>query len=529
MIKKMQPENLVKYVEDKVDKPLKTLWKNSMEKQEIELWKWKKYTIIKYGEKNAAEAENPLYNIEVFEREGEVTMVYEKLNEKMLEMQDDIMQSIKESVAIYSLKAEPEENAPYGKAIKECLDQTLALGEKLGFKTGNLDNKVGWVEFGEGEEMVGVLGHLDVVPLGEGWDYDPLGCEIVDGKMYGRGVMDDKGPTIGAIYGMKAIRDLGLPIDRRIRVLFGCDEECGSSCVRHYIEAGGERPTIGFTPDAEYPVIFCEKGQLFLRITKKVEEPSAVKVLSVEGGSVPNIVTPRCTMVVEGDFDFKESEGITVSKEDGKTIIVSNGKGAHGSTPHLGKNAAIQLFAALKDQGIHLGGDLQKMADFITEKIGTETRGESLDICWEDEETGDTSCNLGVVKYTPEEILFTLDIRYPKNADKELLLENVTKVAVEFGMSIAIQQDGRLVYVPKDSELVQKLMKVYREETGGDEEPVAIGGGTYAKAFDNMVAFGPIFPGDPEVIHQPNEYAEVDKLMKSFQIVAAAMYELAQK
>lgn len=456
-------------------------------------------------------------------------MSYEKLNEKMLEMKDEILQSIKESVAIYTLKAEPEEDAPYGRAIKECLDQTLALGERLGFKTGNVDNKVGWIEYGEGEEMVGVLGHLDVVPLGEGWDYDPLGCEIVDGKMYGRGVVDDKGPTIGAIYAMKAIRDLGLPIDRRIRVLFGCDEENGSSCVEHYNKVGGEQPTIGFTPDGQFPAIYCEKGQTFWEVTKKVEQPSSVKVLSIEGGTAKNVVTPRCTMVIEGDLDFAATEAITVTKEDGKTILVSNGKGAHGSTPHLGINAAIQLFAALKEQGIDLGGDLQKLADFVLEKIGTETRGESLGVCWENEEIGDTSCTFGVIRCTPEEIFFTLDIRYPENADPELLEANVKKAAAEYGLTAVIEQTGKLVYVPKDSELIKKLMKVYTEETGDAGEAIAIGGGTYAKEFDNMVAFGPTFPGDPEVIHQPNECEDVDKMMKSYQIVAAAMYELAQK
>ena len=146
-------------------------------------------------------------------------MKYENINQKMLEMKDEIFASIKESVAIESVKGEPKENAPYGEGPKAALDHALALGEKLGFKTGNLDNRIGWIEYGEGEEIAAVLGHLDVVPLGEGWDYDPLGCEIHDGKMYGRGVLDDKGPTIGAIYGLKAIRDLGLPIDRRIRVM----------------------------------------------------------------------------------------------------------------------------------------------------------------------------------------------------------------------------------------------------------------------------------------------------------------------
>lgn len=187
-------------------------------------------------------------------------MGYENLNEKMLDMKDEIFASIKESIAIESVKGEPEADAPYGRGPKEALDHALALGEKLGFRTGNLDNKVGWIEYGEGEEMAAVLGHLDVVPIGEGWNYPPLACEVHDGVMYGRGILDDKGPVIGAIYALKAIRDLGLPIDRRLRVIFGTDEENGSSCVQHYIEAGGEKPTIGFTPDAEYPVIFVKKA-----------------------------------------------------------------------------------------------------------------------------------------------------------------------------------------------------------------------------------------------------------------------------
>lgn len=453
----------------------------------------------------------------------------EKLDERMLELKEDIFASIRESVAIESVKSEAKEGAPYGEGPKAALDHLLALGEKLGFRTGNVDNRVGWIEYGEGEEMVGVLGHVDIVPLGEGWDYDPLGCEVHDGKMYGRGVLDDKGPTIGAIYAMKAIKDLGLPIDRRIRVMIGTDEENGSSCIQHYIKVGGEKPTIGFTPDAEYPVIFCEKGQIFWEVTKKVENPSTVKVISITGGTAKNVVTPKCTMVVEGDFDFPATDHISVTKEDGKTVIVSSGRGAHGSLPHLGQNAAIQLFTALKENGIDLGGDLQKMIDFVLDKINTETKGETLGVYANDEETGETSVCFGVVNCTEDKLFFTLDVRYPNNADNVKITETIKEKAKEYGLDAEVEQTGKLLYVSKESELVQKLMGVYREYTGSTEEPIAIGGGTYAKAFDNMVAFGPIFPGDDDVIHQPNEYAEIDKLMKSFQIVATAMYELAQR
>lgn len=454
-------------------------------------------------------------------------MKYEKLNEKIMELKDEMFESIKESVAICSVKGDPEPDAPYGREVKEALDHALALGEKMGFKTGNVDNRVGWIEYGDGEEMVGVLGHMDVVPLGEGWDHDPLGCEVCDGRMYGRGVQDDKGPTIGAIYALKAIRDLNLPIDRRIRVLFGCDEESGSSCVEHYIKVGGELPTIGFTPDAQFPAIFCEKGQTFWDLSKKIEEKPAIKVLSIEGGVAKNVVTPKCTLIAEGDLVVAEKDYITVEKKDGKTIVTAEGVSAHGSTPELGKNAAIRLFDALKEN--YFGGDLQRMIDFIMEKIGWETNGKSLDICYEDEETGNTTVNLGVIKCDEEKLSFTLDIRYPKNAKEEDVVASVTGHAKSYGLEVENELHS-LLYVPKDSELVQKLTKVYCEETGDmDAKPIAIGGGTYAKSFDNMVAFGPIFPGEEEVIHAPNEYANMDNLVRSIQITAAAMYELAQK
>lgn len=456
-------------------------------------------------------------------------MNYENINQKILEMKEEIFTSIKESVAIESVKGEPKENAPYGEGPKRALDHALALGEKMGFKTGNLDNRIGWIEYGEGEEMAAVLGHVDVVPLGEGWDYDPLGCEIHDGKMYGRGVLDDKGPIIGAIYGLKAIRDLGLPIDRRIRVIFGADEENGSSCVKHYVESGEEMPVIGFTPDADFPVIFFEKGQTFWEVSKKLEEKATVKVLSIKGGTATNVVMPKCTMVVEGDLDFRETEGITVSKENGNTVIVSVGKSAHGSTPELGKNSAIALFQELKTQGIDLGGDLQKAVDFITDKIGSETEGQSLGAYFTDEETGNTSVCLGMIDCTEELISFTLDIRYPNHGDRDVLVANVKKNAEEYGLQTKITGEGQMLYVSKESELVQKLMHVYTEQTGEHEEPIAIGGGTYAKAFDNMVAFGPLFPGDEDVIHQPNECADVEKMIQSYQIITAAMYEIARK
>lgn len=455
-------------------------------------------------------------------------MSYEKLSARIMEMQDEILQAIRESVSINSVKGEAQPDAPYGKGPKEALDHALALGERLGFKTGNVGNRVGWIEYGEGEEMAAVLGHLDVVPLGDGWTYPPLGGEIHDGKMYGRGVADDKGPVIGAIYALKAIRDLGLPIDRRIRIMFGTDEECGSSCVQYYIQQGEELPAIGFTPDAEYPCIFCEKGMSTYTLgMDAITDKGTGQVLSLEGGTAANVVTPSCVLTVTGDLDLENTPGVSVTKTNRITRVEAQGVGAHGSTPHLGENAAVRLLEAVKT--VDFGGDFQRMADFIRDKIGTETNGETLGIHDQDPETGETTVNLGVVSYNEKGLSLTLDIRYPKTADPEKVNRKVEDTAAAYHLQVLKKSVAPLLYVPKDSELVQKLTKVYEKITGEKEEPLAIGGGTYAKAFKNMVAFGPVFPGCEEVIHQPNEYMEVDQLMKSLQITAAAMYEIARK
>lgn len=454
-------------------------------------------------------------------------MGYEKINQKILEMQDEIIKSIQDNVRIDSVKTAPEEGAPYGKGCKAALENALKLGESMGFRTGNVGDRVGYVEYGEGDEMVAVLGHLDVVPVGEGWTYPPFGAEIHDGKLYGRGVQDDKGPIIGALYGLKAIRDLKLPIDRRIRVLFGTDEENGSSCVHYYIDNGEELPTLGFTPDGDYPLIFCEKGSHNVLVGKKITDPGNIKVKSFHGGIAANVVTPYCKLVVEGEIPVKDVEGVRFHMEGNDTVVEADGFGAHGSTPEKGINAAERLFEAVAD--VDFGGDFQRMISFVRKWLNKETNGETLGIHYVDEETGETTVNLGVVNYDGEDLNLTLDIRYPKNAVVEHVTERLNEATASEGLEILRCIITPILYISKDSDLVKKLCKVYETETGEYLEPMAIGGGTYAKAFKNMVAFGPEFPGQNSPIHQPNEFAEIDKIIKSCQIVAAAMYELAQK
>ena len=454
-------------------------------------------------------------------------MSYETLNAKVLELKDDMIASIQQNMRIESVRGESAPGAPYGEGPKAALDDVLALGEKLGFRTGQADNRVGWIEYGEGEEMVGILGHVDVVPAGDGWTHPAFGAEIHDGVLWGRGCLDEKGPVIMAVYALKAIRDLNLPIDRRIRVLFGSDEECGSSCVKYYVENGYEMPTIGFTPDAQFPAIFCEKGTSNFLAGTKIYNKGEIDVEYFGGGVAANVVPPVCKLIVNGPLKVTPEEGITVTEENGKTIVEATGFSAHGSTPELGVNAVVKLLNAVKENDF--GGDFQQLVNFILEEIGNETNGKSLDILYQDEETGETTVNLGVVKYDGEEMSFTLDIRYPKNGDAEVIDDKVINRINSYNFDVLKKTNNKLLYVPKDSELVSKLVKVYEAQTGDKREPIAIGGGTYAKEFPNMVAFGPVFPGEPDVIHQPNERVAVEQLIRAAQVTAAAMYELAKK
>lgn len=454
-------------------------------------------------------------------------MELERLKKLLEEQREEILEGIRGCIRIDSVMGTPREGAPYGEGPKEALLYALNLGERLGLRTKNVDDKAGWVEIGEGEEMVAVLGHLDVVPLGDGWHYPGFGAVIEDGKLYGRGVLDDKGPTIGAIYALKAIKDAEIPLDRRIRVIFGTNEENGSHCIRHYVSCGEEIPSLGFTPDGDYPLIFCEKGMTTLRVGKKNVIEGERKILRFGGGTAANIVTRECVLEVEGDLDIPEAEGVEVVKENGTTLIRAYGKSAHGSKPELGINAAIRLLNAVRH--IHFGGDFQKLSDFLLEQIGTETNGETLGIRYVDEETGETTVNMGIFTYSPEKMEVSLDIRYPKNGEHGPVYGAVERALARYGLEILECSIEKLLYVPKDSELVQKLMRVYERETGRSEKPMAIGGGTYAKMFPNMVAFGPAFPDEPETIHQPDECVSVDSLMLSVWLCAAAMVELAVK
>ena len=454
------------------------------------------------------------------------------LNERVLAMQEQLLACLQENLRIPSEEGPAAEGAPYGAACRESLDHVLKAAQALGFRTENVDGHMGWCEYGEGEEMIAVLGHLDVVPAGEGWSFDPWGGEIKDDRIFGRGTMDDKGPTIAAMYALAALRDSGLPLKRRIRILFGCNEETGARDIKYYLAHGGEIPVMGFTPDAEYPVINGEKGIINVTFGRKYTQTGELKLVSIQGGTAPNVTPDAASAVLSCSAEMAAMltgmsfPKVHITSCDGGVKVAAEGVSANGSTPWQGENAVGRLVLAL--DAMPFEGEVKEWIHFLAEKLGMETNGKSAGIYLHDEVSGDLSLNWGTLNADDRSLSMIINYRYPVTREYADCAPAFDALFAQAGFEKEKELHKPKLYVPADSDLVKILLKVYKDHTGIDGKPVCIGGGTYAKALPNILAFGPIFPGDEVREHKPDEFIEIPKLMKNAQIIASAMYEMAK-
>ncbi|MCJ7688294.1 MAG: dipeptidase PepV [Clostridiaceae bacterium] len=462
-----------------------------------------------------------------------------ELNKLIDGMKEDIIKSTQEIVKIKSVESESKPGMPFGEGVAKSLECALNTAKKLGFHTVNLDGYVGYAEYGQGEDYFVALGHLDVVPEGDGWIHPPYAAEIHDGKMYGRGTTDDKGPIMATLYGLKALKDAKLPISKRIRVLFGTNEETGSNELEYYLERE-KAPVAGFTPDADYPIINGEKGITIFNIVKDFNSvnKSENKIKYIKGGTVANIVPEYCEAgivavdaqniikLVESfakNMDYKLSSEV---KED-MLIIKSEGEAAHGSLPELGKNAIMQLFDFLGT--LDLGSnDVSSYIEFLNKNIGMEIHGESFGVCLEDDNSGKLSFNVGVINMDENSSTIILNLRYPVTNKLEDMMNPFNSKIEGTGIKIEKFVHQEPLFFSPDSPIIKALQKVYTEQTGEEAKLISIGGGTYAKEMPNTVAFGPMFPGEPDTIHKRNEYITIDNLIKNAKIYAHALYELAK-
>lgn len=442
-------------------------------------------------------------------------------------LRPQLEQTLAAWIRIPSVKDAPQPGAPFGTDVRRMLDRAIEDGRALLGNARDVDGYACDMEIGQGEDVIGILAHLDVVPAGDGWQVDPFGAQVVGGKMYGRGTSDDKGPAVAALYAMKAVQDAGIPLGKRVRLILGCDEESGMEDIAYYDKAIG-LPAVGFSPDAEFPVINTEKGILQMRLHAPL---TCDRLVSIQAGTRPNVVPGTATAVVRGEDTvqraaaFAQQADIRLGSEPaegGAFRLTVTGVPAHASTPWQGVNAAGQLLRVLQAAGV--GGDcLSTLAD----AIGHDSDGTGLGIAGSDGVSGPLTVNLGLLSYDGQALQATLDCRYPVFFSDAQIVRFVKLRLSGVGFEVETGHGAQPHHVPASSFIVQTLLKVYGELSGREAKVIAIGGGTYARCMKQAVAFGPLFPGEEELAHQAGENVDLAQLMLSVRIFAYAIAELA--
>lgn len=464
------------------------------------------------------------------------------VEERIPAMKDEMIGFLQKIIRIPSVRSEERQpGAPFGPELARILSEVLAWGETEGFRVKNIGGYAGHIEYGSGEECLGVQGHLDVVPAGDGWTSPPFAGEIRDGQIYGRGTIDDKGPMVAAMYALKALKEAGIPLKRKVRLIVGCDEESNWECMEAYFKEE-PKPALGFTPDAEFPLIFCEKGHLSITLTMdhhRESRRSGVRIIGIDGGSRRNIVPDQASATIgvdrtdELESILKKLQQIsafdpllTIETTSVNEIrIQARGRAAHASMPELGDNALARLMVVLNE--LEGEGGPWPMVRFLARAVGKESDGTGLGIASSDSVSGALTLNLGVISMNEQSIQTQLDIRYPISAEGDDLADRIEEEAGKDGLTVEMRKVVPPHYVEPDHPLITQLLTAYRDETGDMSPPLAIGGRTYATTMGTAVAFGAVFPGQPELAHQRDEHIGIDDMVKCARIFARALEALA--
>lgn len=422
-------------------------------------------------------------------------------------------------ISIKSVAGPEEPNAPYGKGPKAALARFLKEARDMGLPIGVINNRVGFVDIGEGEKIVGILCHLDVVPasIEDGWNTDPFTLTVMDNQLFGRGVVDDKGPACAALFALKRLVDDRIQLDSRVRLIVGTDEERGCSCVDEYVKSNEPNPDIGITPDAQFPVIFAEKGILQVELTA-----AGSQNFIIEGGSAANAVPASCTLTYEDEDDKPHT-------------LKTHGKSAHASTPELGINAIALMPDQLRAKRIDFS--YCPVLCFIDDYINN-LGPEKLTGCKITDMSGGVTVNCGLINVNSESQSIVLDIRYPYSASLSDLLVDLTSNAAEYGLKLKVLSHQSPLNKDMNSREIQSLNEIWKsnmEKFSGfhkDYEqkyrrPIAIGGGTYARHMPNIIAFGPQAPWNQDQCHQANESMFISDYEALEDILYDAIVELS--
>ena len=450
---------------------------------------------------------------------------------------DELINDLSELVSIDSSRDIEHKTSdfPLGPGPAKALQTFLHFADRDGFETKNVDNLAGRIEFGDGDDAIAILGHVDVVPEGPGWDTDPFEPVIKDGNFYARGASDDKGPSLASYYAMKIIKELKLPTSKKVQLILGTDEESEWVGINHYMEKE-TLPETGFSPDAEFPAINGEKGIVSFRVNFPTPEIGLVK--SFNAGIRPNMVPQNAE--AELDLNLAKAEDLKASlnnflaentevkgnttTEDDTIKVQIIGKGAHAMEPFNGINAATYLAKFLTT--LNLNDSEKSYFSFIANDLHLDFAGKHLGIANTDDVMGDLTLSPNIYEYDQTKANILLNIRYPKGDNGDTLTEKINQHLPE-NVTAVIEGHNQLPhFIDADDPLVQDLVGAYRDHTDDQTEPFTVGGGTYGRILKHGIAFGAMFPGDENVMHQPNEYINIDKLLKATAIYADAIYRL---
>ena len=463
------------------------------------------------------------------------------INKFIEDNKEEILNTICELIKIPSISIESDNpSKPFGEECDKALQYTLDLAKSMGFRTKNIDGYCGYIEFGEGEEMLGIIGHLDVVPAGDGWTKcEPFNPVIEDDRLYGRGAIDDKGPVVASLYAMKYVMDKIKP-NKRVRLILGLNEEVSWKCIEYYKEHE-EAPTIGFSPDADFPCIYAEKGFLNSYIDSHIPTDTNIILRDFKCSNAINIVPKiaTCTLEVE-NLNAEEIKNeiiklidelnfhMDVSVENDRFIhITSNGVAAHSAFPELGINALSRLLIILNK--IYEKNNIEiPIFKFIDEKINLTINGEKLGIDCNDE-SGDLTLNVSNAEFKDNNLTIGLNIRIPVTIYSSIVKQKITDNVQEYtNIFVKFSDEKQALYVPKNDPLVTTLCDIFNSVTGQNAEPITCNGATYARAFKNVVSFGLNMPGNVDMCHQADEYINLKDLFTAIEIYIKAIWKLTE-
>jgi len=444
---------------------------------------------------------------------------------KILSYKEEILFDLNNLIAFESVPSNE-------KARKDALNFMLEKANQFGIKSKNIDEIAGHAEIGDGKKLCGVLTHLDVVPVGSGWLTPPFELIRKDGRLYGRGVADNKGAALITLYCLKILNE-DTVIKRRntLRAIFGTSEETCMTDMDLYFSKE-PLPDLSFTPDNDFGICTSEKGILQLELFSK--SPSNTPLIEFHAGNAVNSVPDKAHAVLYcsemedhqllrladanlGNFEFNYTA-------DGLKIL-SKGKAAHSCTPEKGVNAASALINLLCLSFSY--DSLGKLFSFLHFRIKDEINGRSLGISVSDKVSGPLTLNLGMVNIDSVNSSASLDIRYPVTANADKILESICTKAGRENIEVKVKSHLQPLHCDENS-LAVKILKASYEEVMNEKPFIySTGGGTYARKLGgNGLAFGPIFKGDTPNTHNANESLNEEKFFKAAEIYLETMYRM---